>query len=90
LNKFILAGRPTEIYCTDFIHKVKQEMYHSRYCHDEHQQDGQRTLLKITDKWREEWSTNGVQVPLGNRKEAYEFEDTALFPEKPAPELFEL
>jgi len=65
-------------------------LHHNRYWHDEHQQDGQRTLLKITDKWREEWSSNGVQVPLNNHKETYESEDTALFPEMPEPPLFEL
>ena len=86
------AGRPTEIYCTDFIHKVKQGMVHSKY---QHWSEDNRSLLKIVDKWREEWSTNGVQVPLGknalgNDREAYEFEQTALFPEMSAAGLFEL
>jgi hypothetical protein len=85
LNLTLSAGRPTEVYCTDFIHKVKQEKP-SRY---QAYSENPRSLLKITDKWREEWSANGVQMPLGNIRDEYEFEATEMFPELPEAKLFE-
>ncbi|CAK5130469.1 unnamed protein product [Meloidogyne enterolobii] len=74
------AGIPTEIYCTDFIRKIKHqgENSHHHKLDDLHHNNNSNTLLRITDKWREEWSTNGVQMPLGYRQEKYQFENTNI------------
>ncbi|KAF7632830.1 hypothetical protein Mgra_00007762 [Meloidogyne graminicola] len=73
------AGIPTEIYCTDFIRNLKfqggNSFTNSSRLDDQHNQN---TLLRITDKWKEEWSTNGVQMPMGCRQDKYEFENTNI------------
>jgi hypothetical protein len=61
---------------------------HNKYWQDI--QRDNRSLLKIKDKWREEWSINGVQMPMGNGMEKYQFEHNELFPDKPEPKLFQL
>lgn len=78
------ARQVAEVYCTDAIHRIKKAP--SKYGIKEND-DG--TVLRIVDKWREEWN-QGVQVPLGSEKDTYDFEATALFPDLPVPEPFEL
>lgn len=72
------AGIPTEIYCTDFIRKIKHQGENCSKLDDHHHNNTPNTLLRITDKWKEEWSTNGVQMPLGCKQEKYEFENTNI------------
>uniref|UniRef100_A0A914HKM0 Uncharacterized protein n=1 Tax=Globodera rostochiensis TaxID=31243 RepID=A0A914HKM0_GLORO len=78
-------GEPTEVYCTDLIHRARQRLGSSTTT-----KDGSHRLLRVVDKWREEWN-HGVQMPLGTSKEdSIPSEHTALFPDLAEPECFQL
>lgn len=80
--KLNLGGKATEVYCTDLIHRARQGI-------GKQGTDGSHTLLRVVDRWREEWN-HGVQMPLGTSRETFHFENTALFPKMAESELFQL
>lgn len=54
-------GRPAEMYRTDLIHRVRAGEFDEDDSSDD--ESGDVKMVKLYDKWREEWST-GVQVPV--------------------------
>jgi hypothetical protein len=78
---FSAGGRPSEVFCTDFLHNAKNPQRNINQG-----TDGDKSLFRVLDRWREEWN-NGVQVPLSVTPPTYQFQQISLFPDMKIPEF---
>lgn len=66
---------PAEVYSTDLVHKARMGLSKRNY---QHYDEGR--LMKILDRWREEWN-HGVQMPTCTTRQTYHYERCCLFPD---------